>query len=71
MTEQELRLLVRQAIAHHRGHPSTRETVAPVTVYRQHFSHGMFTLPAEPGGSCIVEPTVECTHCGFCQSYGH
>ena len=22
-------------------------------------------------GMCVIEPRVRCTHCGFCQSYGH
>jgi hypothetical protein len=22
-------------------------------------------------GACLIEPTVRCTHCGFCQSLGH
>jgi hypothetical protein len=22
-------------------------------------------------GMCVIEPLVRCTHCGFCQSYGH
>ena len=24
----------------------------------------------EPG-SCVIEPSVPCTHCGYCRSYGH
>ena len=42
-----------------------------------HSSHARFTL-AHPAGSvnaegtvCVVEPTVSCTHCGYCLSYGH
>ena len=22
-------------------------------------------------GMCVIEPSVRCNHCGFCQSYGH
>jgi hypothetical protein len=22
-------------------------------------------------GACLIEPAVRCTHCGYCQSYGH
>ena len=25
----------------------------------------------EEGGPCLIEPSVRCNHCGFCQSYGH
>jgi len=32
-------------------------------------------LPLPRGGDfdglCIIEPSVRCTHCGYCQSYGH
>jgi hypothetical protein len=72
MTEQELRALVRQAIAFHVGGrqmPAVPE--APVTLHRQHMSHALFTLPVEPGGTCVIEPAVSCNHCGFCKSYGH
>jgi hypothetical protein len=39
-----------------------------------HPSHILLTVP--PGsevdeGMCVIEPQVRCTHCGFCQSYGH
>lgn len=72
MTETELRALVRQAIAFHLGHrpePPVRE--APATFHARHSSHAMFVLPAEPSGACVIEPAVQCTHCGFCKTYGH
>ncbi|HZT78108.1 MAG TPA: hypothetical protein VFA27_15750 [Vicinamibacterales bacterium] len=32
-------------------------------------------LPLPRGGDadgmCIIEPSVRCTHCGYCQTYGH
>ena len=32
-------------------------------------------LPLASGGDgdgmCIIEPAVRCTHCGYCQSFGH
>lgn len=75
MTETELRALVRQAIAFHLGArtdaPRAQAPLVPVQVSRPHVSHAMFTLPAEPGGSCVIEPAVPCNHCGFCKSYGH
>ena len=71
MTEQELRSLVREAIARHMSSagtvaPSHRRTVAP----SDHFSHGLFVL-AESEGPCVIEPSVACNHCGYCKSYGH
>lgn len=83
MNEQDLRLLVRDAIARHMGSPGTlapshfapsdapshHHTVAPL----HHFSHGLFVVPsgAESEGPCIIEPSVMCNHCGYCKSYGH
>ena len=82
MTEQELRLLVRDAIARHSGAaalsapphlgpsaPSHPRTFAPSS----HLSHALFTLAtgADVDGSCVIEPAVTCNHCGYCKSYGH
>jgi hypothetical protein len=40
---------------------------------RAHASH--LLLPVMRGGdgdgACLIEPTVRCNHCGYCQSYGH
>ena len=36
----------------------------------RHVSHHRYALP-EAGGPCLIEPTVPCNHCGYCQSHGH
>lgn len=38
-----------------------------------HASHARFTLPrgADGDGPCLIEPSVRCNHCGYCQSMGH
>jgi len=75
MTEQELRALVRDAIARHSA--STAGSAGPVTPLvvgpRQHFSHAMFQVAAgsDGDGACIIEPAVACNHCGYCKSVGH
>lgn len=77
MHEDDLRLLVRDAVARHLGHggqaaPAPVQPSAPP--WAQHTSHGRFAVlmtPVEPDTPCIVEPAVHCHHCGFCQSYGH
>jgi hypothetical protein len=76
MTEQELRALVRDAIAHHAGSASVRSPAEdpPRTItIRSHSSHAMFAVPegADVGGPCIIEPAVACNHCGYCKSLGH
>jgi len=75
MTEDDLRALVRQAVARHltasggeAGNAGTPGTPAPGV----HPSFGRYLLPREPGdsGACLIEPAVKCNHCGFCQSHG-
>jgi hypothetical protein len=73
MTEQELRALVRDAIARHAADPSHLRTLAPShprTLAPSHASHVLFMLPAGDG-PCLIEPAVACNHCGYCKSYGH
>jgi hypothetical protein len=76
MTEQELRTLVREAIARHAGPGAGGRSLqpgAPVAQVRTHASHALFTLPAgaDGDGPCLIEPAVACNHCGYCKSYGH
>jgi len=75
MTEQELRALVRDAIARHSASTAGRAgPVIPLAVGpRQHFSHAMFQVAAgsDGDGACIIEPAVACNHCGYCKSVGH
>jgi hypothetical protein len=75
MNEQELRALVREAVERHLG---GKRGTAPVPHFpgssSPHPSH--ILLKIVPGseaedGACVIEPSVRCTHCGFCQSYGH
>ena len=70
MTEQELRALVREAIAQQLGRerPAGPEML-PVT-FLSDPGHAQFRLPAA-GSECLIEPSVTCNHCGYCKSYGH
>jgi hypothetical protein len=71
ISDQELREMVREAIARH-GHHQPPQSPSPVG-FRAHASHGMLTLVTggDPEGRCLIEPTVRCNHCGYCQSMGH
>ncbi len=78
MTEEELRSLVRQAIARQASAPlSVHAPVAgslhPSGSLRLHPSHGLFVVPtgSDADGPCSIEPSVMCNHCGYCKSYGH
>lgn len=72
MTEQDLRALIRDAIATHAGH-TANPVPAPASSARQHPSHTLISLPAgfDGDGLCIIEPAVACNHCGYCKSLGH
>lgn len=72
MNDEELRMLVREAIARQLGR--AREgapEMVPATFLRDHLSHAQFGVPSGPGGTCVIEPAVMCNHCGYCKSYGH
>jgi hypothetical protein len=69
MDEEALRALARQAIARHLHAPRI-EPVPARLIPASHASHGRYVLP-ETDGPCLIEPTVQCNHCGYCQSHGH
>jgi hypothetical protein len=74
MTEQELRALVRDAIARYASGDSRRSALStPAGVLHLHPSHGQFPVPSggDADGPCIIEPAAACNHCGYCKSYGH
>jgi len=75
ISEQELRAMIRDAIAHHSGTGQARElagaTAGDAVVLHVHASHHMFPVPPGGDGECIIEPTVRCNHCGYCKSLGH
>lgn len=70
-TEDDLRTMIRDAIARRSGPPSAIAHENPDC--GAHASHARFAVSrgGDADGLCIIEPTVRCTHCGFCQSYGH
>ena len=75
MNEDELRALVREAIARH-GAASPNEVTARAPAFpafQHHASHGLFVVPSggDAGGACLIEPAVLCSHCGYCKSWGH
>jgi hypothetical protein len=71
VNEAELRELVREAIRRRSGHEAGAAPAAPLV--RQHASHALLPLArgGDGDGACLIEPSVRCTHCGYCLSYGH
>ena len=72
MNEDALRALIRESVARHlnagQGAPAPPFTVPASFV--AHPSQYRYQLP-ESDGPCLIEPTVACNHCGYCQSHGH
>jgi hypothetical protein len=70
MNEAELREMVRDAIRRRAGREAD---AAPAPVFRDHASHALLPLArgGDGDGACLIEPSVRCTHCGYCLSYGH
>jgi hypothetical protein len=83
MTDAELRALVRDAVSRHLGRPAATPVNAappmpaaphahpPASAWQQHPSHHLYLSLVNADGSCVIEPTVPCDHCGYCKSHGH
>lgn len=86
MTEQELRQLVRAAVARHVA-PAAAPWPQAIAPLPEALPHSIAPLPQRPlasfspaslydglvnvTGDCVIEPAVPCDHCGFCKSHGH
>lgn len=75
ITEQELREMIRTAIAGRAGGGEAHAPQIPVehagAVLHLHSSHGLFLVAGTPDGDCVIEPNRRCDHCGYCKSLGH
>ena len=81
MTDDELRELIRAAIQKHMGSasapPNSEELRRDAAFGRGSdpvvsISFGQYRLDRAPGDtSCLIEPAVQCNHCGFCKCHGH
>jgi hypothetical protein len=81
MTDDELRGLIRAAIHKHMSSASAPSDSAelrrdaavgrgPEPVIS--ISFGQYRLERAAGDtSCLIEPAVQCNHCGFCKCHGH
>lgn len=80
MDEQQVRALVREALARHHGAPPDLTAPAPATTpagvapssATPHVSVAQFLVVRPAGESdCVIEPSVTCNHCGHCLCLGH
>lgn len=72
VNEQELRDMIRASIAR-QLHSRPQLPPEPAAAFRAQISQLRFSLAqgGDGDGACLIEPAVRCTHCGYCQSYGH
>jgi hypothetical protein len=85
VNDDELRLLIRAAIQRHMGDPSLQaEPVGTIRLRPDatrpdgpgqpslNISFGQYRIErAADDTMCIIEPAVQCNHCGFCKCHGH
>jgi hypothetical protein len=79
MNDDELRSLIRAAIQKHMGSASAHQQPEPVPTKlvgiqasEVGISFGEYRLERAAGDtSCLIEPAVQCNHCGFCKCHGH
>jgi hypothetical protein len=70
MDEQTLRELVREAVGRHLGGGEAGARAAAPLPFIADASTYRYTLP-KTDGPCLIEPAVQCNHCGYCESHGH
>jgi hypothetical protein len=76
MNEQDLRALVRDAVARHMGgaHAEAPNESLPARTavpHQPHPSHSLYLTLVNTTDACIIEPSVPCEHCEYCKSHGH
>ena len=80
MTDDELRGLIRAAIQRHMSsdHPQAaaegRVSTKLVGIQASEAGLSFREYPLERAAgdtSCLIEPAVQCNHCGFCKCHGH
>jgi hypothetical protein len=77
MNDDELRQLIRAAIQKHTAPQAAAEgrvptRLATIQASEVGLSFAQYRLERAPDDtSCLIEPAVQCNHCGFCKCHGH
>jgi hypothetical protein len=72
MNDQELRALVRDAVARHLKPGSSGTTGATRTTGAAvHPSHAIYLSVVNTTDACVIEPGVACNHCNYCRSHSY
>ena len=67
MDERLVREIVREAVARRLD----ALTSSPARAAAAHPSHALFVQLVNETDACVIEPAVQCNHCGYCKSHGH
>ena len=72
MNEDALRALVRETIARLDARTARPDAPDPSSLINPaaHPSRYQYSLTPSDG-PCLIEPAVQCNHCGYCQAHGH
>ena len=70
MNEEQLRAMVRESIAKHLNPRGPDPAGVSPMLFHADPSHYRYALPGSDG-PCLIEPGVQCNHCGYCESHGH
>jgi len=62
--------MIRESIARQLGRRDEARS-APDLSHHASFVRLPLARGADDDGMCLIEPAVRCTHCGYCQSFGH
>jgi hypothetical protein len=74
MTDDELRALVRDAVARHLGSGAPPRAASPPPAHLAvpaHPSHAIYLTLVNTDDACVIEPSVPCSHCQYCRSHGY
>jgi hypothetical protein len=72
VNEDALRALVRETLARldaGRAQPGAPDPMSPAHVASHPSAYKYNITPADD--RCVIEPGVQCNHCGYCLSHGH
>jgi hypothetical protein len=70
VNDDELRVLVREAIKKHLGDRQPQEGVGSTEPVLINFSRYKVQRVSDDG-MCLIEPAVRCNQCGYCECHGH
>ena len=63
--------MIRDSIARHLSSGAPAADAQPAYLAHAAFIRLPLVRGGDDDGACLIEPTVRCNHCGYCQSFGH